>query len=192
MANYTTQTEVENYLGRDLTTTEAAIVANLIASVQAYIDDELGSGFGTVSETSRYYDGGSKILHVDPCYDITAVAAVDSLEVVMDTYLLNDEFEARPRNNTVKTFIEKRLGAFPKGVANIKVTAKFSRGEDVPEDIQFLATKMVAEAITNAENINLKSESIEGYSRTFVDKQMQDAINKEMLDKYQQDVEIMF
>lgn len=181
---YTTQENVENYLGRSLTDAEVALFNLILASVENYINDEVGGTFDSnATASTRYYDGGSRLLEIDPFYELTSVQLVDSLENVDYTYVLNDEFEARPRNETVKYWIESRIGKFPSGVANIAVTAKFGLGA-IPDDITLLATYLMAAGYSEAIKGELTKESIEGYSREFKSYYKDDSYVNSILDRY--------
>lgn len=163
---YTTQADVEAYLKRVLSTSESQSFSLMLAAVQTYIDNETGNSFGDVSATTRYYNGGSEIIDIDPCTNVTAVKLVDSDLALVYTYTEHEEFELYPLNQTYKTYIRNRYDKFPLGLSRIAVTAKFSGGE-VPDDIKFVATVMTASLITEGMNGKLASESIEGYSKTF-------------------------
>lgn len=184
---YTNQELIELYLKRELSLDELGTFDLLVSAVDAYIDDLIGGSFGNVSESTRYYDGGSRILDIDTCTEVTAVTTVDSEEAVNDTYDTDIDYEARPRNSDFKNYLEKRNGRFPSGVANIAVTAKFAEGLSVPDDIKYLATYLAGSMLTSSYTGNLKSESIEGYSRTFAtfgDFVNNDSQFKTILNKY--------
>jgi hypothetical protein len=166
---YTTQAKVEAYLNRQLTDNEQELLNGVLAATDAWIDSQIGGSYGTVAESTRYFDGDSRILNIDPCINITEVKRVDNLEAEAHDYIDNEDFEARPRNSVLKTWLESRVGKFPTGVANIAVTAQFTLGADVPSNISQLAAYLAAQMFLNQTVGNLKSESIEGYSRTFND-----------------------
>lgn len=183
---YTTKELVEAFLKRSLTGDELLLLPLIGAAAENEIDATLDSSFGNVSETTRYFDGGSAILDTGPVRNITAVSIVDSEETVTSTYVLNDDFEARPRNGTVKRYIQKRLGCFPRGLGNIAVTGKFTFSEDdeIPDDIKYVATYMVVKMFQRPATGELKSESIEGYSRVFKDYVARDEIVSSILNRY--------
>ena len=163
---YTTKEQVEAYIKRDLTTNELTLLPGLLVAIQAYIDSKIGGSFGTVAETTRYYSGNGRIIDIDACSDITAVKLIDNVQAVVYTYVLDEELELLPKNDDIKTFIEKRIGSFPYGKSNISVTAKYSLGA-VPDEIKYVATVMVGALVIEGVNPALISEGIEGYNRTF-------------------------
>lgn len=180
---YTTTELIEAYLGRTLTSEESARISSLQSLVKSWIDGQIGGSFYTETAptaSTRYYDGGVKILDIEPCISISKVAQVDTDESELYVYELNTEFESRPRNKDVKRWIEKRGGAFPRGVANIAVTGVFTLGL-LPEDIKQIATIMVGGVIIEGTTGAIVSESIEGYSRTFADSTKTGGISKSSL-----------
>ena len=185
--SYTDQASIEAFLKRDLTGNEETLLPLILSSIDSFINDQVGGSFGEAEESTRYYDGGSKIIDIDPCIEITAVELVDREEDVDHTYVLNEDFEARPRNDIAKEWIEKRIGCFPSGVANIGVTAKFTISEEVPEDIKYLATYLAGQLFSQNVQGNLKSESIEGYSRTFANLIQDNQVLYMTLNKYKKD-----
>lgn len=194
---YTSQSNIEAFLGRSLTTSESNILTQTFATVDAFINNELDYmgaepvGFGDVSETTRYYDGGTKIIDIHPCDTVTAVKRVYDDETESHTYTLNEDFELRPRNGTTKKYIHSRIGAFTKGVANIAVTAMFRWGSSVPSDIEWLATYLSSHLFSDSFKTGVKTESIEGYSRAFLgvlqNYTMNDQVVRDILARYNKD-----
>lgn len=185
--SYTSQVNVENLLKRELTSEEEAMLSLIFDSVDKFIDEQVGGSFGAVAETSRLYDGkGDSILDIHPCYDITDISIVDSEGNVINEYDLDTELETRPLNETIKRWLERRGGYFPRGIANIRVTAKFSLGA-VPSDIEYLATYLVTKFYNDYISNNIESESIEGYSRKFGTMTKEDFIVNSILEKYSSD-----
>jgi hypothetical protein len=178
---YTTQENVEDYLGRSLTDSEENYFPTLLETVEGLINDLIGGGFGTVTESTRYYDGGSKIIDIDPCIEVSSIELIEEDETVTYTYFV-DEYEFRPRNDTVKKWVELRSGKFPKGVANLAVTAKFTMG-DVPADIEYLTDYLISRFLSSTVKEGITQEAIEGYSRTFRAK-VQDEVVNQIIDKY--------
>jgi len=181
---YISQSELENYLKRSLTTEEASNFTVILAAVQEIIDNYCDTSFEEVSETSRYYDGGIQEIDIDPCTDVTAVAIVDE-EFDVDETLDEDYYVVEPINRTIKTSIRLRSGKFSSGKANLKVTAKFSSYIDsVPELVKLACLKLCADVINNP--MDYKSESIEGYSYQLRGRIEKDKELTELLAKYRQ------
>lgn len=182
MSNYASQTSVEGILGRTLSTSEAAALPLLLNAVDEYINTETGTNFGAPVEATRYYDlekfEPTRILDVDAfttkvadavkAYKVEYVDADENVVQLVDA----SDYEARPRNEVVKTWLERRSTVWGRGcpstVANIAVTA-FYGFPAVPADIAYAAAYLAAGAIGSTQSLSLKSESIEGYSRTFAD-----------------------
>jgi len=185
--SYTNQANVEAFLKRSLTNDELTMLPMIFEAVDQYINDQVGGSFGEVSATTRYYDGGTRIIEIDTCTELTKVASVSRDETELTEYTLDEAYEQRPRNETYKTWIEKRDSAFPKGVANIAITAKFTENLVCPEDIIYIATYLTGQLYGKSITGNLKSESIEGYSRTFSALLEENQVIKLTLNKYIKD-----
>lgn len=184
--SYATQSSVEGVLGRSLTASEIAALPLLLSAIDEYINSQTETSFGAPTEATRYYDVDrgepSRILDVDafttsvnegepaaPVAKAYKVEYVDADENVVSTVDSSD-YEARPRNENVKTYLQRRSSVWgngcPSTVTNIALTAFFGYPE-VPADIQYAASYLAAQGIGGTASISLKSESIEGYSRTF-------------------------
>lgn len=198
MANYANQSDVEGVLGRSLTASEIAALPLLLNAIDAFINDAIGAPF-TIGDdpVTRYYDAdASVILEIDPLFIddshglvVSLVDADENVVRVLDTSV----YEARPRNESIKTYIQHRNGRkwaseCSQAVANIAVTGYFGRGEEAPADIQYLAAYMAAQYIGATKSGELKSENIEGYSRTFATIQADYPIVNQTLSKYTEGV----
>lgn len=170
---YTDVTQVSNFLRRDLSDYEKAELSNVIAAVKQWLDKTLNSTFDKVTvATTRYYDGGTQYLDIDPCTTITKVESIGDDGASSYEYTAGTEYIAEPQNETVKRELRKRLARFPHGLHRIAVTALFTEYDGgVPADIQIAATRLVA-GFFNAGKIasvggNVASESLEGHSITY-------------------------
>lgn len=164
---YINQAELENYLKRDLTTEEAGAFTILAGAAKEVIDNYCDTNFdANVTETSRYYDGGTNEVVIDPCTNVTAVARVSDDGSIIST-IDEDDYVLEPINNTVKWSVRARVGRFIRGARNLKVTAKFSSYDNaVPSDVKLACMKLCADALKPS---GVKKESIEGYSYEFRD-----------------------
>ena len=203
MANYATQSDVEGVLGRTLTAAEAAALPLLLNAIDEWINDQIGGSYGDLPDdpATRYYDAdrGGSIIDIDPVFVDEShglvVSLVDANENVVRTLDVS-EYEARPRNETVKTYVQLRNGrkwasVCSTGIANIAVTGYYGFGGTVPADITYLASYLAAKSIGATTSLSLKSESIEGYSRTFADQKTSfntDSVVSGILDKYTDEV----
>jgi len=189
---YATQASVEGVLGRPLTAAEITALPALLASVDAYIESMTRRKFETpTTQSTRYYDvEHSKLLDVDPFISDSThafvLAYVDELENVIEVINTGD-YEARPRNDSIKTYFQRRSTPWGTGcthrVANIALTAFFGGGA-VPADIAYAASWLAANALGQTSSLSLKSESIEGYSRTFADATSSNSVIQATFDKY--------
>lgn len=176
---YTTQSLVEKYLERSLTADEVALFAILLPAVQRWIDKTLSSTFDTADASTRTYDAEGGIVDIDPCQAITKIEAVDYEGSASYAYTEGTEYVLYPQNETVKNELRARSKhGFTRGVARIKVYAKFTEydftNNKVPEDIQLLATRLIASQLrglsadADVDSAGVKKESVEGHSVEYV------------------------
>lgn len=162
---YTDQERIENYLKRSLTAAEVAGLPILIAGVSEFINRYCGRDFeGLNTEEDRYYqfEGGNQ-LFIDDAEEVSEVAVLSKFSE--DETLLTEEtdFYVYPLNSIPKTsiYFGQHYHRSPK---RFRVKAKWGT-KNPPADIVLAATILAADSYNNPGN--LKSESIEGYSRTW-------------------------
>lgn len=180
---YTTQSIVEKYLGRVLTADEIALFAILLPAVTRWIDQTLSSSFEPAGRTARFYDADGATVDIDPCQDVEYVKAVDSDDSVAYDYTVNTEYLLYPLNTTVKNeLVAKSQHGFTHGTRRIKISARFTEAVynadfstgTVPEDIQMLATRLIASQLrgltadSEVDEAGVKKESVEGHSIEYV------------------------
>jgi hypothetical protein len=193
MVNYTQKEVLEAYLDRSLTNNEIALLPMLLEAVDSYINEEIGGSFGIVDSSTRYYDGGGSYIDIDPVYvdnDHTLTIKYVDEDYADVEDIETNEYTYGPQSSPLKTFIRVRNGRFGRGEANIAVTGSFTLSPVVPKDIIYLATQLVAKFLSDemkGEVSGLKSESIEGYSRTFRDFTTANEEYSFILNKYRKD-----
>lgn len=184
---YTDETKVENYLKRQLTAQELAFLPIAIAGIEAFINRYIGKSFAvTTTATDRYFDAtGGRILEVDPATEITEVAVLNDYSDETGQLLAVDtDYHLYPLNASPKDRIYFIGGRYRTNAKRFRVKAKWGTSA-VPDDIILAATIMAADNYTNPGN--LKSESIEGYSRTWATDSNSNDLNptvKRILDSY--------
>lgn len=172
---YTTQAIVEDYLGRVLTADEVALFAILLPAVARWIDQTLSSHFDTASASTRVYDADGGVVDIDPVQAITKIEAVDYEGSASYEYTNGTEYVLYPQNETVKNELRARSKhGFTRGIGRIKVYGKFTEydftNNKVPEDIQILATRLIASQLrglsadSEVDSAGVKKESVEGHS----------------------------
>ncbi|WP_438979905.1 hypothetical protein [Polynucleobacter sp.] len=164
---YTTKKNIENYLKRELSSTEDGNIELLILATDQAIDAYCGRTFSKNDdeEVTRYYDGsGTNDLIIDDFMSITSVELVDIDENNIKTFE-TDEYVTYPLNSETITRVHGYGTWFPRGHKNVRIIGVPGYSIDVPEAIQLAATMMISSYITNPQN--LTKESIEGYSREF-------------------------
>lgn len=171
VTEYSSQTLIEKYLQRSLSADEVTFLTTLLPAIRLWLDRVLASTFYEVEESTRYFDGGSETVDIDPCTAITAVKSVDNDRDVNSTLTNLTDYVAEPQNQTVKNELVKRYGCFPSGSGRIAVTAKFSEYDGaIPQDIQLAATRIAADVLQAGKTSavgNVQSESLEGHSVTY-------------------------
>lgn len=135
----------------------------------------IGSSLESVDPSTRYFDGGTQHIAIDPCTDVTAIAYCGD-DQVTDTAWESEDYTAEPVNKTLKTMIRTRYGKTYKGMNNIAVTAKFSIAGDV-DTTNIVKSAMLEALVAEMGNTdNVKSESIEGYSIEYMSEQAKDSL----------------
>lgn len=196
---YTSKEKVENYLLQDIDAGFSAQINDWIESVERYIDQYTNRNFiADASASPRSYDGNSRqALMIDDCIAVTEVKVGndqwgDSQSVVGNTG--GDRYYTLPTNNVADKVPINKIGLrtriFTAGHANHTITAKWGYSENVPKDIEFAATVLVAGIVNHSQgkttNDSVKSEKIGEYSVTYADeKGFADAeMAKKILDSY--------
>lgn len=156
---------VKDYALIEIESAYEPVVQNYIDSVTAFIERYTGRIFSQSYEaTERTYDGnGESELFIDDAVEIEQVK-------LGDTVLETSDFRLYPSNRLPKTRIILPYRQFPNGAQNVTVTAKWGYGE-VPKDLEFAATVMVAGIINAQQSKNsdgeVQSETIGRYSVSY-------------------------
>lgn len=151
MKGYTTKEEIENYLLIDIDDSFDTQVEKWISAIERYIDHVTNRDWSAVSDESGY-EGEEKLFDGDKTNTLLVPAFVGDVSIKLtptSTALASTEYVLYPANEAVKTKIVLKNKKFPRGMQNISVTADWGY-EEVPEDITFAATVLVAGIINNA------------------------------------------
>lgn len=177
MENYTDTTKIGQFLQRTLSANETSALSGFIlAAIDAWIDRQLQSHFGSVGETTREYDGGWHTVDIDPCQSITAVKILNNDGTDGSTYTDLTDYVAEPANDDIKReLVHRGRGRFPRGQQRIAVTAKFSEydftNNTVPSDIVLAATRLAGGILAGGKSQGsggtVASESLEGHSISY-------------------------
>jgi hypothetical protein len=158
---------VKNYLIQDIDEDYEPQVYVFIDAVTAYISRFTGRPFSydtQAAATTKLYDGtGDGELVIDDAVEVTGVSLYGEALDPSEYYLY-------PANSTPKTKIILPYRTLPLGNQVVSVSAKWGYGEDVPDDLSFAATVLVAGIINTqraSEGGEVVSESIGGYSVTY-------------------------
>lgn len=165
---YTNKQLVEDYLKRTITPAEETHLRYIMAGAESYINGLLGFSFGTVAQGTRYYTGNGLFVDLDPMTEITSVKMVDNFQNILQELIINEDYTVATDTNGIIRWLERRYQLFPNELNSIQVTGKFTAGNTIPDDVKYLATVIVGDALNEGSEVGLlQSESIEGYSRTF-------------------------
>lgn len=185
---YTDEATIASYLKRELTTSEQAIVDDLIAAATSFINDRSGRRFDKQTNKTRYFQAGDRVnpsviagfglsdsprnrfLFIDDCLSITSIAIVDTELNVVDTLSTDSgvDFITYPLNtDTGESFnYLYRVGSvWPSGNRTVKITGNWGYADEVPASVKVAASKMVAEVIgglTGGGSGDVKRRSVEG------------------------------
>ena len=181
----TTVTKIENYLLTDIDLSFHSQIEEWISVVEKDIENYTKRKFTPVTETRLFDGNGRTAIRIDDALSITKV------EVSRDYY--GNSFEELsdyllfPNNTLPKTEIHLEKSWFNKGLQNVRITGVWGYSADVPEDIQFAATVLVAGIINNQkENHKKASESIGDYKVVYGDNKQEKDYQRAMaiLDSY--------
>lgn len=164
---YTTRGLVENYLLITVDPSFHTQVDRWIESIEAYIENVTGRVFvgdGSPESAELIYDGdGTNELFVDDFRSISEITIDDG-----DPLVLGDDYYLYPANTTVKNRIVLVGQVFTRGNQNVKITGIWG-SSDIPADIEFAATVLVAGIINFSDQAEgeVQSMSIGSYSVTY-------------------------
>jgi hypothetical protein len=140
---YTTIPAIQNYLLIEITQCFQPQVEEWIAQMESYIETYTGRVFITPEEeTEKVFDGnGKKEMKIDEFVSIKSIK-INEEEV--------DEFYTYPNNVTPKDTIVLKENVFTKDYQNVVVEAKWGYSEEVPQDLAFATTVLVAGIINHS------------------------------------------
>jgi len=175
--SYTTEAKIENYLMTDIDPSFSSQVSSWITAAENYIDKYTGKSFEGTTET-RYFDGNGKTeIIID---DFTSLTAVEILEVNGEdvkytlTEGLDDDYILYPYNETpyykLIMVASSQIGVWLTGPKRIKLTGVWGHSATVPEDIELVATMLVADIIKQGRDSGkITNETLGDYSVTYAD-----------------------
>lgn len=172
---YTDKTALENYLSIAVVDSFESQLEDWISGISRYMDnitnrklvaDVIGSG---EDYEERAYDGnGETYLMIDDCQEITSVEIGD---VYGENLVTTTNYIKFPRYTPHRRIVLKDYGIFTSGIQNVVIKGRFGFFNELPKDIKFACTVLVAGIINsqNKGNDVKKSESIGEYSVTYTD-----------------------
>lgn len=142
MRQYTTIDEIQNYMLQNIDLDFHYQVEKWIEAMSEHIEKITGRVFKITEATTKVYDGnGKKEMKVDEFTEIESIE-IDGEEV--------DEFYTYPNNVTPKDTIVLKENVFTKDYQNVVIEAKWGYSEEVPQDLAFATTVLVAGIINHS------------------------------------------
>lgn len=169
---YTTVAAVAEYLGITIPSGENAKVQSWIRAMSRHIDALCNRSIYRTEEETFTYDGdGTPILLINDVSDLSSVE-VEHLGTV--------EVVGYPQNKGYYSRLALKDGSrWPRGRANVSVSGIFGMCKELPEDIKYATTVLVA-GIYNAKDVAARS----GKSERIGDYQVQYTENSTQEDDY--------
>jgi len=172
--SYTTQDKILTYLGLSALPSPLTSLTDFINSVTAFINKYCNRTF-EASASVKYYDGdGSKTVLIDDITSLTKFEILDedgNVDYLFDdtSYYFLEPINEEFKNKIIINSYNAPIGHFIKGHQNIKVTAVFGHSITVPYDIELVATKLVAEILSdyNVSGGDVQSERLGEYQVTY-------------------------
>lgn len=185
---FSTQAQIEAILGRSLTANELIVLSGIQIGVDGWIADVIGQDSFSSTPTTRTYQSDGQVLTIDPVRSISNVALLDTSGTTLYTYSEGTDYSAYPLNNSVKTHLVKlpypntlelydgySYAKWPSLYGKVAVTGTYGYADSTPADVVYVASYLCAKTfLLNSVLLSsyagqIKSESIEGYSRTYAD-----------------------
>ena len=167
---YTTKENIEAYLLKEIDPTFDSTIESWIEAIEAHINNITGRTFeADEAASTRLFEGGGKQrLIIDDCIQVTLVEIGDTYGESFET-VASDDYTLLPLNTTPKTVVALRRQAWPVGTH--RITAKWGYSANVPADITFAATVLVAGIVNEQTKVGnaIKSEKIGNYAVTYSD-----------------------
>lgn len=163
---YTTETEIENYLLTTIDSSFSSQVSSWISMAQKWIDNYTDRTFEASTETKKYDGNGRYYLYVDDLLSVTTIwmVANDSTGdantetlAATDFYLYQEDNPNKTPYNRIVLNPNGDYQSFELGNQNIWVKGSFGYSAAAPEDIQMVATKLVAGIIETGKNGGISS-----------------------------------
>ncbi|HOM27354.1 MAG TPA: hypothetical protein PKV21_07600 [bacterium] len=177
MKKYTTINNIENYLLINIDSDFHSQVEIWIDSVSQYIDKETNRNFDIIKEERKFSGDGSNTLIIDDCLKVNSIK-VNGVEI--KNYFLY------PENKLPKEIVKYNF--FPRGEQNIIIDGEWGYSNEIPSDINFVATILVSGIIYQSLNHEgeIQSVNIGSYSVSYKSNNQWQDFNrvKEILESY--------
>lgn len=150
---YTSQSNIESYLDRSLTTAEVTHLTTLLPSVDTIIEEIIGTSYAD-NEVALYFDGGTSIVDLPGMTTISSVNYYDQDTDTLDP-IDTTSYTEYPLNSVRKFYIRMRTGKFTSGEGNVAVIGNTGAA---PSEIVEAATIMAADFLSSTGSAGVVTE----------------------------------
>ena len=167
-SQYTTITEVENYLLQDIGSSFELQITDWIIAMSNQVSLMTNREWlASDTASDRYFNGNSSpYLKIDEAVSVTKLYVGEDYGV---NFVEKTNFITYPYNSTPVKKLILTDDTFNCGIKNIKITAKWGYALEVPKDIAFATTVLVAGIVLNQTNQDgeIESEKIGNYAVSY-------------------------
>lgn len=171
---YTTIEEISNYLLLDIAEEFEDQIETWIKAMSEYVRSKTNRDWlaDTVASAKYYNGNGKQYANIPDCIQITELATGDDYgaNFVARTDYITAPYNSPADGTPITQIILKDGMTFDKGIKNVRITAKWGYAQNVPQDIVFITTVLVAGIVlaqTNQEG-EVESERIGNYQVKYV------------------------
>lgn len=175
---YITRSQVEDYLGVDISTDLDARLDTWISYAQKWIDNYTDRTFESARSVKKFDGAGRHYLYIDDILSVSTIwmvandATSDSGSKALsssDFYLYQDSNPNKTPYNRIVLNPNGGYSSFDWGYQNVWIDGAWGYSETAPEDIQMTAVKLVGGVINVGKNEGIKTFSEGDFSVTYSD-----------------------
>lgn len=188
----------------DADCTRDDLINRLIHAATGFIERRTRRSL-TLATATRYFDGTDKgYLIVDDFQSVSAVSLLNPDNTAWRTFTVATELRCEPYNqvpkykllivNTVTENPYRVIGAspyiFPRGIANVSVTAVWGSYASVPPELEDLGINLVVSKLNRLSTRGIRSASIGGESVSFTEADLDPGMKADLSDFKRQYAEL--
>jgi hypothetical protein len=162
---YCSVTDVANYLLLEIANDFVPQVEQWIQGISAHIEKVTGVDWlGDATASARLFSGnGCNMLNVD---NFIGTPVVEFGDDYGENFVATTNFVTFPFIGNAKTDILMKDEVVPRGVMNVRITAKWGYGEEVPDDVRHACVVLVSAIVlaNTSQDGEVESEKIGNYT----------------------------